>query len=341
LTKGVNSSRFGSYVLALWLDAPHIIPIGKMGTFEFTAGWYLYAGSARAPGGLAARLARHRQRLGPHKRAKWHVDFLREWAAWGGAWGRTSDERLECAWAAACRSLPGAAIVVPGFGASDCRCPAHLVHVPTLPGDDWFAEFMDARRLYVADEELDDLLQTLTTGSEESREAAALALGRFGAAAVEPLAAMLARSDADIRWWAARALAEVDGCGAVPALEGALADSDPDVRACAALALGRIGEGAAAPALAARLADESAFVASIAADALSMIGEPAVEALAGMLTHDSPHVRLLSVRALGRIKSEHAIVPLFGLLEDSSYLVRYYTQETLEALGVGMVFFGP
>jgi Uri superfamily endonuclease len=341
LTEGVSSSTVGSYVLALWLDAPQAIQVGKLGAFEFPAGWYLYVGSARGTGGLAARLARHCRRLGPHKRARWHVDYLREQAVWAGAWGRTSDQRLECAWAAACRRLPGAVTVMPGFGASDCRCPAHLVYVPTLPGDAWFAEFMDARKLYVDDGELDGLLQTLTTGSEEGREAAALALGRFGEAAIEPLAALLARSDADIRWWTARALAEVGGCGAVSLLAGALVDADPDVRACAALALGQIGEGAAAPTLAARLADESAFVASIAADALSMLGEPAVETLVGMLSHDSPHVRLLSVRALGRIKSQHAIVPLFGVLEDDSYLVRHYAQEALEVLGVGMVFFAP
>jgi HEAT repeat protein/Uri superfamily endonuclease len=337
----VSPKPIGSYVLALWLDAPQIISVGQMGAFEFPAGWYLYVGSAGGPGGLSARLTRHCRRLGLRKQAQWHVDFLRERAVWGGAWGRVFDERLECAWAAVCRRLPGAVIIAPGFGASDCRCPAHLVYVPVLPEDRWFADSMDARRLYVTSEELDDLLRMLATGSEENREVAALALGRLGAAAIAPLAAMLAESDANSRWWAARALAEVGERGAVEPLVGALTDAEPDVRACAALALGRIGEGAAAPALASRLTDESAFVASIAADALSMIGESAIDALVTMLTDDSPHVRLLSVRALGRIKSQRAIVPLFGVLEDSSYLVRYYAQQALEALGVGMVFFAP
>jgi len=82
-------------------------------------------------------------------------------------------------------------------------------------------------------------------------------------------------------------------------------------------------------------------VASIAADALSMIGEPAVEPLAEMLSDASPHTRLLAVRALGRIGTRGTLAPLFGALEDSSYLVRYYAQEALEALGVGMVFLRP
>jgi HEAT repeat protein len=152
---------------------------------------------------------------------------------------------------------------------------------------------------------------------------------------------MLADDDADARWWAARALAEVGGESAVPLLVAALADSEPDIRACAALALGRIGAGSASQALAAGLADESVFVASIAADALSRIGEPAVEALVQMLAAESSHTRLLVVRALGRIKAQSAIGPLFNLLEDPSYLVRYYAQEALEALGVGMVYFSP
>jgi HEAT repeat protein len=210
-----------------------------------------------------------------------------------------------------------------------------------MPGEDWFANILGAERVAVAGDEIDELLDVLVSAGEESREEAALALGRFGAAAAERLAAILATGEADARWWAARALAEVGGEGAVPPLASILDDVDPDVRACAALALGRVGDGSAAPALADRLGDESAFVASIAADALSMLGERAIEALAGRLADENPHIRLLAVRALGRIGSQSAIGPLFGVLEDSSYLVRYYAHEALEALGVGMVFVTP
>jgi HEAT repeat protein len=210
-----------------------------------------------------------------------------------------------------------------------------------LPTGGWFATNFKAERILMGSRELDELLDLLTSGDDRSREAAALALGCFGVAAVEPLAAMLGSDDADARWWSARALAEIGGEGALPPLVGALTDPDPDVRACAALALGRIGEGSASAGLAASLGDESAFVASVAADALSMIGEPAVEALTEMLVADPPHVRLLAVRALGRIKAQSAVDPLWGLLEDPSYLVRYYAQEALEELGAGMVFFAP
>jgi HEAT repeat protein len=188
---------------------------------------------------------------------------------------------------------------------------------------------------------MDELLQLLSTGEDLAREAAATAVGRFGPEAIDPLARILAGGDVDARWWATRALAEVGGEGAIAPLTQALADADPDVRACASLALGRIGAASAAPSLAARLGDESAFVAGIAADGLSMIGEPAVPALTQRLADPSPHVRLLAVRALERTKSQSAIVPLCGVLEDPSYLVRYCAQEALEKLGVGMVYLQP
>jgi HEAT repeat protein len=181
----------------------------------------------------------------------------------------------------------------------------------------------------------------LVSGDEEEREEAAMALGGLGAAALEPLAALAGSGDANTRWWVARALAEVGGEGAAVLLVRLLEDTEADVRACASLAMGRIGAVSAAPALAARLADESAFVAGIAADALSMLGAEAIPALAEMLRHERPTVRLLAVRALGRIGTEQAIEPLCGVLEDPNYLVSQSALDALEELGVGMVYFTP
>ena len=332
----------GCYVLALCLNAPHTLCIGRLGELDFPAGLYLYAGSARGAGGLPARLARHRRRLGWNKRLRWHVDYLRERADWGGAWGRVTDERLECDWAAALYRLAGAQVVAPGFGSSDCHCPAHLVQVAALPDDGWFLAALGAERIMVNLSGPDDLIRILTSGSDEEREAAVQEMSRLGEAVVEPLAAHLAGApEADARWWAARALAEIGAQAAVGPLVQALDDAEPDVRACAALALGQIGAGSAAAALVARLADDSAFVAGIAADALTMIGTPAVEALVASLQAPQAHARLLAVRALGHIGDEWAVEPLCRLLDDPSYLVRYHVEEALEALGVGMVYFAP
>jgi Uri superfamily endonuclease len=328
-------------VLAFWLGSSRRVAVGRLGEFLFPAGWYLYVGSARGPGGLAARVRRHWRKGGDGKRLHWHVDHVREVVAWAGAWTKSSGERLECDWAARLGALDGARAVAAGLGASDCQCAAHLLHVPALPTREWFGSELQAERIDVEDKELDELLEVLAAGSDESREAAVQALARFGSRGAKPLVAMLATRDSDRRWWATRALAEIGGPDAVMALKDVLDDADPDLRACAALALGRIRDASAAPALATRLGDPSAFVASIAADALSLIGEAAVETLAASLSSSETHTRLLAVRALSRIRSQAAIGPLFGVLEDPSYLVRYYAQEALEALGVGMVLFSP
>jgi len=195
--------------------------------------------------------------------------------------------------------------------------------------------------LDAGDSELQGLLAGLATDDDDRREAAAVALGDLGRDALEPLAALLFVQDAGLRWWAARALAEIGCEDAMAPLNLALADEDADVRACACLALGKIGAVSAAPALAARLADESGFVAAIAADALSMLGEGAVAALAQVLQNERPAVRLLAVRALGRTGSQRAVEPLCGALEDTSYLVSQSAMDALEKLGVGIVYFSP
>jgi HEAT repeat protein/Uri superfamily endonuclease len=331
----------GTYVIALWLGSPRRVRVGRLGEFLLPAGWYLYVGSARGPGGLAARLGRHWRKAGDGKRLHWHVDHVRQLAAWAGAWANSSGQKLECDWAARLSALEGAGVVAAGLGASDCKCAAHLLHLPALPAGEWFGSELQAERIDVEQRELDELLEALAGGDEASREAAVHALARFGSRAAGPLVAILGDGDGDCRWWATRALAEIGGREAVTALSDVLEDPDPDLRACAALALGRIGDDSAAPALAMHLADSSAFVASIAADALSLIGEGAIETLAASLNSPEPHTRLLAVRALSRIKSQEAIGPLFGVLEDPSYLVRYYAHEALEAFGVGMVLFSP
>jgi Uri superfamily endonuclease len=131
----------GTYILVLRLTKEEKIAVGRLGSFLFPAGFYLYAGSALGPGGLAARLARHR-RL--DKRKCWHIDYLRACADWVGAYYSVGQERRECSWARALGSLPGASLPAPRFGASDCRCPAHLVHLAylpdaPLPGAKWLA----------------------------------------------------------------------------------------------------------------------------------------------------------------------------------------------------------
>lgn len=122
--------RPGTYVLIVHLAFPTELRVGKLGAFHCPAGWYAYVGSARGPGGLAARLTRHQQR---HKRLHWHIDYLLAVSELTEIWWVVSPERRECAWAEALSRLAGATVPLPGFGASDCYCISHLLRFAHRP----------------------------------------------------------------------------------------------------------------------------------------------------------------------------------------------------------------
>lgn len=130
------SRQPGAYLLLLHLPADATLTPGRLGQIAFPAGWYLYIGSAL--GGLGARLRRHAR---VEKRHHWHIDTLRAACRLVAVAVRTGPERIECQTAATIAALPGATRPAPRFGASDCRCPAHLLHFQTEPDlhldDDW------------------------------------------------------------------------------------------------------------------------------------------------------------------------------------------------------------
>jgi Uri superfamily endonuclease len=121
----------GTYALLLRVDLPTTIAIGALGQVELPAGWYLYLGSARGPGGLAARLARHKRKQA--KRFHWHIDYVRAVATMVEIWSSEGADRRECQWAAAAAGLDGAMVIAPGLGSSDCRCRTHLFFYPRRP----------------------------------------------------------------------------------------------------------------------------------------------------------------------------------------------------------------
>jgi Uri superfamily endonuclease len=121
------------------------VRVGRLGTFRFPAGLYVYTG--RAARGLRARVLRHLRwcqgrprrpyhppsthgrdgRTTPPKH--WHIDYLlaRREVHVERVVLASPDPGDECA---VNQAVPGMA-VVPGFGASDCRecCRAHLRRV--------------------------------------------------------------------------------------------------------------------------------------------------------------------------------------------------------------------
>jgi len=130
----------GTYVLILHLPCPATVDVGRLGRFQFPDGWYVYVGSARGPGGLAARVSRHRRSSKPRH---WHVDYLRVHAHPVAIWYAIGAQKRECAWAEILSRLPDASIPAPRFGASDCRCPAHLIHFDAPPDRSLFARAVD------------------------------------------------------------------------------------------------------------------------------------------------------------------------------------------------------
>ncbi|MFO1402296.1 MAG: GIY-YIG nuclease family protein [Steroidobacteraceae bacterium] len=114
-----------SYQLLIEVAAPLRVCVGRLGTFDWPAGRYVYTGSARRQ--LEARLARHQR---PDKRLRWHIDYLLQAPGVRIARIRRSG-REECSWN---QATPGT-IPVRGFGASDCRagCGSHLKYQGRLP----------------------------------------------------------------------------------------------------------------------------------------------------------------------------------------------------------------
>ena len=114
----------GSYLLWMYLSRRQMIAIGRRGVHSFERGWYGYCGSAFGPGGLRARLRHH---LRPVARCHWHIDYLKQWARPRAVWLCRGDN-LEHRWSGLLQGRPGAGLPLPGFGSSDCDCPAHLVY---------------------------------------------------------------------------------------------------------------------------------------------------------------------------------------------------------------------
>ncbi len=111
--------RGGIYVAVFVLPAERCIRVGALGRRRFSAGVYLYVGSAQR--NLEARLARHGRRRKP---LRWHIDYLARHARMIGAMTIAGGRQAECRTADALARRFARPIRC--FGASDCRCESHL-----------------------------------------------------------------------------------------------------------------------------------------------------------------------------------------------------------------------
>jgi Uri superfamily endonuclease len=119
----------GAYVLFFNLRASLRLDIAALDYPLAARGRYAYCGSARGPGGLRARIARH---LRADKALHWHIDRLSA-SADMSAVAYTIDGS-ECALLDRLLAGTGASVPIPGFGSSDCRhCSSHLVRIEAPP----------------------------------------------------------------------------------------------------------------------------------------------------------------------------------------------------------------
>ena len=117
----------GAYVLAIELSKQVAVSLRGKPSALLPPGLYLYCGSAKGPGGLRGRLARHMRR---GKSIRWHIDVLTEAGTVLGAWTFPGGD--ECDLITGLSHLP---VAIKGFGSTDCRrCTSHLLRWPHNAG---------------------------------------------------------------------------------------------------------------------------------------------------------------------------------------------------------------
>lgn len=171
------------------------------------------------------------------------------------------------------------------------------------------------------------------------RKAAAVALVRIGAPAVESLASALYDRNRDVRLAAIEALGAIGDARAVAPLIAALnailrqrKGCDSQMCRAAAEALGRIGDARAVNSLIAALEAVYSNAQQAAADALVRIGLPAVTPLIAALEAVNSDVQQAAAEALVRLGTP-AVEPLAAALNHSNVYVRTRVAGALARFG--------
>ncbi len=117
----MDAPAFTSYQLRIRVDQPLRLAIGRLGSFDFPAGDYVYTGSAKR--NFEARIARH---LRKEKALRWHIDYLLA-ASGVDVTEVVRSDTDKCA----LNQTTAGRVPVPGFGASDCKhgCGGHLKYL--------------------------------------------------------------------------------------------------------------------------------------------------------------------------------------------------------------------
>ena len=113
----------GAYLLTIELSKPVQTNLTRLGSPRLASGNYIYAGSAKGPGGLMARVNRHFRR---DKTKRWHIDRLT--LKVGALAALLIADGDECDLVRRLLTSGRFETAIPGFGSSDCNtCVSHLL----------------------------------------------------------------------------------------------------------------------------------------------------------------------------------------------------------------------
>ncbi|MFQ5965049.1 MAG: DUF123 domain-containing protein [Candidatus Scalinduaceae bacterium] len=113
----------GIYNLIIKLSKNKKIKVGRLGTFVFPKGVYVYTGSAQ--NNLEKRINRH---LSDRKKLHWHIDYLLSQAKIIKVLRHSGDKKAECKLNQFISKKNSACPIVNRFGSSDCNCVTHLYY---------------------------------------------------------------------------------------------------------------------------------------------------------------------------------------------------------------------
>jgi HEAT repeat protein len=195
---------------------------------------------------------------------------------------------------------------------------------------------------------LQDLLNELTSGSDERAEKVIPLMVEMGMEVIPKLLELTRSQSEDQRWWAVRALAASPHTRTEDLLP-LLKDPAPQVRAATALALGFHPNEIAVSALVEALADEDPLTAGLAGNSLTKVGAPAVTKLIEVMQSGTESgqnktplkIRILVLRTLAEIRDHRAIPVLMKSMDEESAVLQYWAQMGLERLGLDMVYIKP
>jgi HEAT repeat protein len=188
--------------------------------------------------------------------------------------------------------------------------------------------------------ELSQLLADLSSGNDSLAEKSVeqiIALGKDG---IPGLLNLRESKDEDTRWWAYCALGQLQDADVNWFITG-LKDPSPEVRESSAMALCHHPHPKATLPLISALSDSDRLVATLAGNALIGIGKESTLDLISVMEAGSPPAKIEAARALAEIKDTRSIPALIAGSEKGSELVKFWSNQGLENLGVGMVYFTP